>query len=111
MVSAEQWIAGSIFTFFSGSHTGYRRLADPVIHRRMIFSLHGEYWLVAEYFPRPRAADLGLTADDVGRTIAARDRGDAEQLAPAADAHVIDTSGLTVSETMDAIVRLVEAAA
>ena len=58
-----------------------------------------------------RAADLGLAADDVGRTIAARDRGDAEQLAPAADAHVIDTSGLTVSETMDAIVRLVEAAA
>ena len=30
-----------------------------------------------------RAADLGLAADDVGRTIAARDRGDAEQLAPA----------------------------
>jgi cytidylate kinase len=58
-----------------------------------------------------RAVDLGLGADEVGRTIAARDRGDAEQLAPAPDAHVIDTSGLTVAEAVDAVVRLVEAAA
>jgi CMP/dCMP kinase len=58
-----------------------------------------------------RAVDLGLAADEVGRTIAARDRGDAEQLAPAPDAHVIDTSGLTVGETVDEVVRLVESAA
>jgi CMP/dCMP kinase len=58
-----------------------------------------------------RAVDLGLAADEVGRTIAARDRGDAEQLAPAPDAHVIDTSGLSVAEAVDAVVRLVEAAA
>jgi hypothetical protein len=47
-VSVEEWIAGSIFTFFSGSHTGYRRLPDPVLHRRMIFNLHREYWLVRD---------------------------------------------------------------
>jgi hypothetical protein len=51
-VSGERWLAGSIFTFFSGSHTGYRRLPDPVLHRRMIFylrgHLHGEYWLVRD---------------------------------------------------------------
>lgn len=47
-VSVEKWVAGSIFTFFSGSHTGYRRLPDPVLHRRMIFHLHGEYWLVRD---------------------------------------------------------------
>jgi hypothetical protein len=47
-VSAEAWVTGSIFTFFSGSHTGYRRLPDPVLHRRMIFHLHGEYWLVRD---------------------------------------------------------------
>ena len=58
-----------------------------------------------------RAVDLGLGADEVGRTISARDRGDAEQLAPAPDAHVIDTSGLTVAEAVDAVVRLVEATA
>jgi len=58
-----------------------------------------------------RAVDLGLAAAEVGRTIAARDRGDAEQLTPAPDAHVIDTSGLSVDEAVDAIVELVEAAA
>jgi len=47
-VSAEGWVAGSIFTFFSGSHTGYKRLPDPVLHRRMIFHLHGEYWLMRD---------------------------------------------------------------
>jgi cytidylate kinase len=56
-----------------------------------------------------RAADLGLAADEVGRTIAARDRGDADQLAPAPDAHVIDTSALSVEEAVDAVVRLVGA--
>jgi cytidylate kinase len=58
-----------------------------------------------------RAVDLGLGADEVGRTIAARDRGDADQLTPAPDAHVIDTSELTVTEAVDTVVRLVEAAA
>ena len=58
-----------------------------------------------------RAVDLGLAADEVGRTIAARDRGDAEQMTPAPDAHVIDTSALSVDEAVDAVVRLVEASA
>ena len=47
-VSVEKWLTGSTFTFFSGSHTGYRRLLDPVLHRRIIFNLHGEYWLVRD---------------------------------------------------------------
>ena len=58
-----------------------------------------------------RAVDLGLATDEVGRTIAARDRGDAAQMAPAPDAHVIDTSALSVDEAVDAVVRLVEGAA
>ena len=57
-----------------------------------------------------RAVDLGLATEEVGRTIAARDRGDAEQMSPAPDAHVIDTSALSVDEAVDAVVRLVEAA-
>jgi heparinase II/III-like protein len=47
-VRAERWLPGSLFTFFSGIHTGYCRLPDPVVHRRMIFHLHGEYWLVRD---------------------------------------------------------------
>jgi cytidylate kinase len=58
-----------------------------------------------------RAADLGLGAAEVSATIATRDRGDAEQLAPAADAHTIDTSALTVAEAVERVLALVEAAA
>ena len=47
-VAAEQWEEGDRFTYFSGSHTGYRRLEDPVLHRRTIFHLRGEYWLVRD---------------------------------------------------------------
>lgn len=47
-VRAERWIAGSTFTLFAGSHTGYSRLVDPVIHRRVIFYLHGNFWLIRD---------------------------------------------------------------
>jgi len=47
-VRAEQWITGSTFTLFAGSHTGYSRLVDPVIHRRIIFHLHGNFWLIRD---------------------------------------------------------------
>lgn len=47
-VTAEQWEQGEQFTFFTGSHTGYQRLEDPVLHRRSVFHLHGEYWLVRD---------------------------------------------------------------
>jgi hypothetical protein len=46
--NATEWVSGETFTFFSGYHDGYKRLADPVLHRRAIFHLHGEYWLVRD---------------------------------------------------------------
>ena len=67
-VSAEGWIAGSIFTFFAGSHTGYRRLGEPVLHRRLIFSLHGQYWLVRDIAEGAGEHDLEIfwhLAEDV----------------------------------------------
>src|SRR5712691_9492537 len=36
-VKAETWLAGQTFDFFVGSHDGYRRLHDPVLHRRSVF--------------------------------------------------------------------------
>src|SRR5262249_47020328 len=53
-----------------------------------------------------RAAELGLAVDEVELSIAARDEMDAVQLAPAPDAHVIDTSELTPTEVVDRIVAL-----
>ncbi|MCU1295980.1 MAG: Heparinase family protein [Acidobacteriaceae bacterium] len=47
-VRGERWITGSTFTLFAGSHTGYTRLTDPVIHLRIIFHLHGTLWLVRD---------------------------------------------------------------
>jgi len=47
-VQAEHWVTGRSFTFFAGSHDGYRRLPDPVLHRRWVFHLHDKYWLLRD---------------------------------------------------------------
>jgi hypothetical protein len=47
-VRAEEWINGENFDFFVGSHDGYTRLADPVAHRRSVFSLKSRFWLVRD---------------------------------------------------------------
>jgi hypothetical protein len=47
-VRAESWIAGETFTYFSGSHTGYLRLGDPVLHRRFVFHLFDNFWMVRD---------------------------------------------------------------
>jgi hypothetical protein len=45
---AELWIAGSTFTLFAGSHSGYERLSEPVRHRRFVFHLNGNFSLVRD---------------------------------------------------------------
>ena len=47
-VRADSWIAGETFTYFSGSHTGFLRLSDPVLHRRFVFHLYRGFWLVRD---------------------------------------------------------------
>jgi len=47
-VRAEEWTNGETFDFFIGSHDGYERLADPVVHRRSVFSLKSRFWLVRD---------------------------------------------------------------
>jgi hypothetical protein len=44
----ENWIAGESFTYFVGSHNGYARLADPVVHRRHVLKIAGGLWLVRD---------------------------------------------------------------
>ncbi len=44
----ENWIAGKSFTYFVGSHNGYERLADPVVHRRHVLKIVGGPWLVRD---------------------------------------------------------------
>lgn len=47
-VKAETWIKGHHFDLFVGSHTGYGTVESPVIHRRWVFSLQTEFWLVRD---------------------------------------------------------------
>jgi len=45
-VRAERWLPGLTFSLFEGSHDSYSRLPDPVVHRRLVFHLHGVFWLI-----------------------------------------------------------------
>ena len=47
-VTAEIWLNGQTFDFFVGSHDGYRRLSDPVLHRRSVFHVRGGLWFVRD---------------------------------------------------------------
>jgi hypothetical protein len=47
-VSAETWFNGQTFDFFEGSHDGYLRLPEPVLHRRSVFHVKGGLWIVRD---------------------------------------------------------------
>jgi len=42
------WITTQKFDFVDGEHNGYERLENPIIHRRKILFVKGEYWLISD---------------------------------------------------------------
>jgi len=44
----ERWVSGETCDLFVGSHTGYRRLAEPVEHRRSIFHRKSQFYMVRD---------------------------------------------------------------
>ncbi len=74
---AEDWIAGKTFTYFVGSHNGYARLADGIVHRRHVLHIAGGVWLIrdiavgrGEHELEVRwhfASDLGVREVSAGR--------------------------------------------
>jgi Heparinase II/III-like protein/Heparinase II/III N-terminus len=42
------WESTATFDFFEGEHDGYLRLDSPAIHRRAVFFLKGEYWVLRD---------------------------------------------------------------
>jgi uncharacterized heparinase superfamily protein len=47
-VYTDVWQTGRTSAFFEAHHTGYARLPNPVIHRRYIFYLHSQFWLIRD---------------------------------------------------------------
>lgn len=47
-VTAETWLNGGTFDYFVGSHDGYSRLPQAVIHRRCVFHAKGGLWIVRD---------------------------------------------------------------
>lgn len=45
---AREWLSGARFDFFEGEHDGYRRLPDPVTHRRSVLFLKGDYFVIRD---------------------------------------------------------------
>jgi hypothetical protein len=44
----ECWTVGKNFELFQGAHTGYVRLPHPVIHRRWVFHLKSDFWVIRD---------------------------------------------------------------
>jgi Heparinase II/III-like protein/Heparinase II/III N-terminus len=57
---AETFIAGKSFTYFVGSHNGYARLTDPVVHRRHVLRIAGGIWLVRDVALGPAEHELEI---------------------------------------------------
>ena len=57
---AEEWVAGKSFSYFVGSHDGYSRLADPVVHRRHVLTIAGGPCLVRDVALGQAEHDLEL---------------------------------------------------
>jgi hypothetical protein len=47
-VIAETWVNGKSFDLFVGSHDGYRRLPNPVLHRRSVFHVKAGLWFIRD---------------------------------------------------------------
>jgi len=47
-IRAERWIVGPSFNLFVGSHDGYAQPGSVVTHRRSIFHLKSQFWLVRD---------------------------------------------------------------
>jgi len=74
---AENWVVGKSFTYFVGSHDGYARLADPVVHRRHVLKVAGGVWLVRDVVAACVVA--GLRPADTGQSpVATRESAKAE---------------------------------
>jgi hypothetical protein len=55
-----RWTSGERFDYFEGEHGGYARLASPALHRRSIFFVKGDYWVIWDRVIGAAAHDITL---------------------------------------------------
>jgi hypothetical protein len=46
--TTHEWTASPPYDYWSGSHDGYARLADPALHERRVLFIHGRYFVVLD---------------------------------------------------------------
>ncbi|HKV38930.1 MAG TPA: heparinase II/III family protein, partial [Blastocatellia bacterium] len=54
------WSPGETYDLFIASHEGYGRLPDPVLHRRWVFHLKSNFWLVRDLALGKRTHQLDI---------------------------------------------------
>jgi hypothetical protein len=59
-VQVELWETGESFDLFAGSHSGYCRVSQPVIHRRWVFGVKSRFWLVLDLAVGKGSHELNL---------------------------------------------------
>jgi uncharacterized heparinase superfamily protein len=43
-----EWVSNTAFDFVDGAHDGYARLPEPIMHRRQIFFVRPDYWILMD---------------------------------------------------------------
>ena len=56
----KRWVRTKWFDLFDGEHDGYRRLADPAVHRRVVLFVKPSVWLVADVLTARLPHDVEL---------------------------------------------------
>lgn len=60
-IRTERWLPSRTFSLLQAHHTGYMRLADPVLHRRVVFHLHESFWFVRDIVEGAGTHDLEIS--------------------------------------------------
>jgi hypothetical protein len=56
----DAWWSTDCFDYFSGSHTGFERLAEGAVHRRRVFFVKRGYWVIWDCAEVAREADVAV---------------------------------------------------
>lgn len=110
-VKAERWLNARTFDFFVGCQNGYKRLPDPVLHRRYVFHLKGGLWFIQDSAEGQGkhiletfwhfAPDLRLRTHSSGGVVAASSEPSTQ---PASLRIVTDTDSGWTSQMIDTLV-------